>query len=308
MPARNLEIIPCRDATELAATAAAQWLALLASRASGIRSSSDHTPSEPSGAPLTPSLSPRSAKGEGDEGKTPAPFLSLHPMRGEGARRAGEGCSDGNAPFTVALSGGRITEAFFREVVRQSGASSTAFAKVHFFWADERCVPPTDTQSNFKLADELLLQPLGIPMERIHRLRGEDEPLTAAHAAEAELRTACRDAQDGQPVLDLVFLGMGEDGHVASLFPREPEAMTRDAAVYRAVFNSPKPPPTRLTLGYRALAAAREVWVLASGKGKEAALLASLEDGGRTPLGRVIGMRQRTRVFMDIDLSGRLRE
>jgi len=248
MSPAKFNIIPCREATELATTTAAQWLALLASRTSQA------------------------------------------------------------SPFTIALSGGRITEAFFREVVRQSGASSTAFANVHFFWADERCVPPTDAQSNFKLADELLLRPLGIPAERIHRSRGEDEPLAAACAAEADLRAVCGETTDGQPVLDLVFLGMGEDGHVASLFPREPEAMTRDVAVYRAVFDSPKPPPKRLTLGYRALAAAREVWVLASGKGKEAALIASLEDGGRTPLGRVIGMRQRTRVFTDIDLGGRLRE
>ena len=67
---------------------------------------------------------------------------------------------------------------------------------------------------------------------------------------------------DGQPMLDLIILGMGEDGHVASLFPGEAEATRADAAVYRAVKNSPKPPPRRVTLGYAAIAAARQVWVL----------------------------------------------
>ncbi len=101
-------------------------------------------------------------------------------------------------------------------------------------------------------------------------------------------------------MLDLVFLGMGEDGHVASLFPSEPEVMMQDAAVYRAVFDSPKPPPQRLTLGYPVLAAAREVWVLASGAGKETALKASLGGNGKTPLGRVLSMREGTKLFTDI--------
>lgn len=81
-----------------------------------------------------------------------------------------------------------------------------------------------------------------------------------------------------------------------------------DAAVYRAVFDSPKPPPQRLTLGYRTIAAAREVWVLVSGEAKKAALKASVEAGGgtlgppQTPLGRVLAMRSQTRLFTDIEI------
>ena len=99
------------------------------------------------------------------------------------------------------------------------------------------------------------------------------------------------------PVLDLVLLGMGEDGHVASLFPGEPETVMASKEVYRAVTNSPKPPPNRVTLGYPAIAAAQHVWVLVSGAGKERALRESLEPSGRTPLARVLRLRRQTTLF-----------
>ena len=94
---------------------------------------------------------------------------------------------------------------------------------------------------------------------------------------------------------------MGEDGHVASLFPGDQEAI-ESQAVYRAV-TGPKPPPRRITLGYRALAAAREVWVLASGEGKKEALKNSLADGGDTPLARVLQSRKNTKIFTDFILG-----
>ena len=201
--------------------------------------------------------------------------------------------------FTVALSGGRIAKDFFSAVARLARASGQSLAHVHFFWADERCVPPTDAESNFRIASELLLQPLGISAANIHRLRGEDEPDAAARAAEAELRRVTSADADALPVLDLVLLGMGEDGHVASLFPGEPESVLNSPAVYRAVTAS-KPPPRRLTLGYATLAAAREVWVLASGQGKEAALRESLSPSGQTPLARVLRGRGQTMIFTDV--------
>lgn len=92
---------------------------------------------------------------------------------------------------------------------------------------------------------------------------------------------------------------MGEDGHVASLFPSESEEAMSRGAVFRAVTAS-KPPPRRITLGYAALAAANEVWVMASGAGKEAALGESLEENGRTPLARLLRLRATTRIFSDI--------
>jgi 6-phosphogluconolactonase len=208
----------------------------------------------------------------------------------------------GDSPYTVALSGGRITRTFFTEIVRQVADSGGGFQnilpRVHFFWADERCVPPGDPESNYAMARELLFEPLKIAESRIHRLRGEGPELVALREA---INDICSIApkSNGQPVFDLIFLGMGEDGHVASLFPGEPEAAVADPAIYRAV-TAVKPPPRRITLGYGAIAAAVDVWVLASGTGKEAALKESLSPAGKTPLARVLRQRAQTRIFTEI--------
>src|SRR6478736_1553165 len=203
-------------------------------------------------------------------------------------------------PHQVALSGGRITLKFFATVIEMSRAQNVSLANVHFFWADERCVPPDDKESSFGAANEAFFRPLEIAADKIHRVLGEESPERAAEQANAEIKRIVSLNTAGQPVLDLVFLGLGEDAHVASLFPRETEAERANPAVYRIITDSPKPPPTRVTLGYPAIAAAKAVWVLASGSGKEMALRDSLVVGSKTPLGRVLQMRVGTRIFTDI--------
>jgi 6-phosphogluconolactonase len=200
----------------------------------------------------------------------------------------------------VALSGGRIARVLFSAMVAVAKARALSLQGAHFFWADERCVPPDDVESNYRLARELLFEPLEIAEARIHRIRGEEPPAIAAVRAEEDLRRAVKCEAVGIPVLDLVLLGMGEDGHVASLFPGEPEEMISSKAVYRAVRDSPKPPPNRVTLGYPVMVAAQHVWVLVSGAGKERALRESLALSGRTPLGRVLKLRSHTRIFTDL--------
>jgi 6-phosphogluconolactonase len=200
----------------------------------------------------------------------------------------------------VALSGGRIALKFFASVADQNKTRKISFDRVYFFWADERCVPPTDPESNFKLANELLFAPLKISENKIHRIRGEDSPEIALKIAETELRQiAPTDEKSGFPVLDLIFLGMGEDGHVASLF----QNATTQLAIrnsFLLVQNSPKPPPKRISLSYGAIAAAKQVWVLASGSGKEAALEQSLRTEGGTPLARIIQLRSHIKILTDI--------
>jgi len=209
----------------------------------------------------------------------------------EWANRAGKN-------HCVALSGGRITHKLFASAVEQARRRKTSFERVHFFWADERCLLPSDPESNFKLANDSLFKPLAIADGRIHRLRGEEKPEAAAGLASAEiLRIA--ETHNGLPVLDLIFLGMGEDGHVASLFPGKMDGMgAKD--VFVAVHGSPKPPADRISLSYAAIALAKEVWVLASGAGKEEALWDSLSGSGNRPFGRVIKSRSGTGVFTDI--------
>jgi len=199
----------------------------------------------------------------------------------------------------VALSGGHIAQKFFAAVAEQARARAVSFGRVHFFWADERCVPPDDPESNFHLAKELLFAPLKIGDAQIHCIRGEDLPETAGETASTEIVQIAPLNEAGQPVLDFIFLGMGEDGHVASIFPGEPDVSISDKAIYRAVNNSPKPPPNRITLGYSAITAAKQVWVLVSGTGKKAALRESLCSKGRTPLARVTQFRTRTKIFSD---------
>jgi 6-phosphogluconolactonase len=248
----------------------------------------------------------------------------------EAANRAGK-------THCVALSGGHIAQKFFTAVAEQAGARAVSFGRVHFFWADERCVPPDDAESNFKLANELLFLPLKISENQIHRIHGELPPDKAAELATAEIRRVTLSSPsppqkeeragvrrpivsnsnpltptlsplgrgegvDFQPILDLIFLGMGEDGHVASLFPDEPDVLILDKAIYRAVKKSPKPPQNRITLGYAAIAVARQVWVLVSGTGKETALREALCSQGRTPLSRVTRFRTRTKIFSDFPL------
>jgi len=199
----------------------------------------------------------------------------------------------------VALSGGRITQKFFTSTVEHNKTRAVSFANVHFFWADERCVPPTSPDSNFKMADELLFSPLKIAAGNIHRLRGEDQPATAVKMAEEEFGRVMSPGADSRPCLDLIFLGMGEDGHIASLFPNASAKILDSAASFLVVEDSPKPPPTRISLSYAAIAAARQVWTLVSGTGKEAAFRESMKPDGQTPLARVIRSRP-VKIFSDL--------
>lgn len=206
------------------------------------------------------------------------------------------------ASYDVAFSGGRITEKFLPAVVEQARSRKISLEQVNFFWADERCVPPTDAESNFKMANDLLFVPMKIAEKQIHRLRGEDAPETGAKKGEADMRAVVGANAHGQPVLDLIFLGLGEDGHVASLFPREAESWVTDPAVYRPIANSPKPPPNRITIGYQTIAAARQVWMLASGAAKQNALRESLSSEGKTSFARVLRLRGQTKILTDIAL------
>ena len=206
-------------------------------------------------------------------------------------------------PYCVALSGGRIMQRFFTATVEQARQRPVSFTNVHFFWADERCVPPADPDSNYKLANELFLLPLNIPAKNIHRLRGEDSPADAVSQAEAELGRTAPKNQNHRPELDLVILGMGEDGHIASQFPNADPKTLNSPAPFLAVKNSPKPPPGRISLSYTAIADARQVWAMVSGAGKEAAFRESIKPAGQTPVARVIQSRppqSPVKVFTDL--------
>jgi 6-phosphogluconolactonase len=204
-------------------------------------------------------------------------------------------------PYTVALSGGRIAKSFFAAVADVAKASGASLGHVHFFWADERCVPPTDAESNFLLAQENLFRPLATDSDKIHRLKGESSPAAAVEDAGRDIRRVVPCDGAGVPVLDMIFLGLGEDGHIASLMPNAPPEVLASREPFVHVANSPKPPPDRLSMTYPVLAAARNVWMLVAGAGKEVALRESLSTGGKTPFARVLQSRQRTLIYTDLN-------
>jgi 6-phosphogluconolactonase len=119
--------------------------------------------------------------------------------------------------FSVALSGGSTPAALYTLLAAPDVARQVDWSGVHIFWGDERCVPPDHPQSNYRMANETLLSRVPLPAENIHRIRGEDEPKQAAAAYEELLRGFLRGES-----LDLVLLGMGDNGHTASLFPGLP--------------------------------------------------------------------------------------
>jgi 6-phosphogluconolactonase len=234
----------------------------------------------------------------------PKTFPSAQALAEAAARHFVDSIHD-RAPFHVALSGGRIAKSFYDAIVSSVRSEHRNVDHVHFFFADERCVPATDPESNFMTARQSLFDPLQIRSEQIHRIHGETDDSYAAKEAEAELCRIAPMDPTGQPILDLVILGMGEDGHTASLFPGEPESLINDTAVYRAV-SAVKPPPRRITLGYAPLRAARRLLVLASGNGKESVLRQVLteisQNSPRLPLARVLHGNPNTLVFSDFVL------
>jgi 6-phosphogluconolactonase len=169
--------------------------------------------------------------------------------------------------FSIAVPGGSAAEVLLPSLV----VASVDWPKVSVFWVDERMVPPDDVDSNFRLARAVWLEKVPIPPERIHRMPGEDE----APAARAAYARVLREHLGEPARFDLVLLGVGSDGHVASLFPghRLLRAWDRDVAI---LDDAPKPPPRRMTLTLKALTAARRIVVYATGAAKAGAIGAAL--------------------------------
>lgn len=137
----------------------------------------------------------------------------------------------GQNEATMAISGGSTPKLLFGEMAK----SGFAWDRVHFYWVDERLVPPTDPESNYRLAEECFLQPAHVPHRNVHRIHGELRPAAAAKNYVIEVEESCNLAPGELPHFDVVHLGMGADGHTASLFPGEPLILNRDsiaAAVY----------------------------------------------------------------------------
>ena len=183
----------------------------------------------------------------------------------------------------LALSGGTTPGRTYELL----GAKPEELGDVEVWFADERCVGPDDEESNYRLVAQTLLAGTQLAPERVHRMHGETGPEEGARRYAEELTRklppthAPGASAAAVPVLDLIVLGIGPDGHVASLFPGAATLDADDDAVTLGVTDSPKPPPERITLSLAVLLAARECLLLATGSSKADALAAALAQPSR---------------------------
>jgi 6-phosphogluconolactonase len=189
----------------------------------------------------------------------------------------------------LALTAGSIMEQVWASLAGTAANDAVDWSRVDVFWADERFVPADSPDRNVTAAERTLLSvsPFSaarhFPMPASDGAFGEDLDAAAAGYADTLRSARRRDDPDDQPSFDVVLLGVGPDGHCASLFPEHP-GVYDDSNTVIAVRNSPKPPPNRLSLSFDGLNAAREIWVVASGEGKAHAVAMALGGAGRTQI------------------------
>lgn len=206
----------------------------------------------------------------------------------------------------IVLTGGTVAERVHRAVTASPDRDGVDWSAVDVWWGDERFVASDDGARNELQARTAWLDHVPLDPSRVHPMPADDGSLSAEQAAAGyadELVAAAGGA--GSPAFDVLMLGVGEDGHVASLFPGHPGLTATGVAV--AVHDSPKPPPERVSLTYETLNRAHEVWFVAAGEGKAWAVAQARHDGDVTeiPARGVRGLR-RTRWLLDAAAASQL--
>jgi 6-phosphogluconolactonase len=166
--------------------------------------------------------------------------------------------------LSVALSGGSTPELLY-SVLGEHFSGFALWEHVHFFWGDERCVPADNPDSNFGMAGKILLEKIDIPSDNIHRIKGEDDPEKEAIRYSQEIYGYSR-KRKGLPLFDLIILGLGEDGHIASIFPGHNELFSSDKICEVAIH--PVTLQKRITITGRIINNADSVTFMVTGKRK----------------------------------------
>ena len=205
----------------------------------------------------------------------------------------------------VALTGGSVGIDVLAAIAEERRQSRLDWNRIHLWWGDERWLPAGDAERNDTQAEAALLRHLSIPSGNIHRYPASDGSLDLDAAAEEYARELAEHSPelDSSPRFDVVFLGVGPDGHIASLFPGYEGIKVKTASVV-AVRNSPKPPPERLSLTLPMINSAEQVWLCLAGADKASALGLALA-GASTPEVPAAGAegRLRTVFFVDKDAA-----
>jgi 6-phosphogluconolactonase len=212
---------------------------------------------------------------------------------------------------SVVLTGGGIGIAVLERVAALAAdppRETVDWTAVDVWWGDERFVPAADDERNEKAARRALLDVVGVPAERIHAMPASEEDFSEPEDAAAWYagQLAALAPEGGAlPRFDVLLLGMGPEGHVASIFPESPAVDDERPVV--AVRDCPKPPPTRVSLGFSAINSAEEVWLLVSGEAKAPAVAAALAGAtpAQLPAAGVHGVRA-TRWLLDRDAAGKV--
>lgn len=199
-----------------------------------------------------------------------------------------------NERARLAISGGSVADHFLPALCRLGDSAE----HVDVFWCDERAVPLTDPQSNYRQAKELWFDPAGFSLARVFPMFHGASLEQCAIDYERLLRQ-----RPSQP-LDLVLLGLGPDGHIASLFPTS--STLESTRFVEPVYQSPKPPPERLTLTLDLLAQAPHIVIAAFGASKAAVLGEALTEGCDLPVARLINRAAKVTLFLDPAAAGKL--
>ncbi len=184
---------------------------------------------------------------------------------------------------SVVLTGGRVAAKVLRSVKELPASDAVDWSRVDLWWGDERFLPAGDKDRNETQAREALLDALPLDPARVHAMPASDGPdgddaKAAAARYARDLAAAAKPGSSELPHFDVLMLGVGEDGHVASIFPEHPGGY--ETGTVAAVHNSPKPPPTRVTLTMPTIRTAEEVWLIAAGKDKAAPVGMAIEGAG----------------------------
>lgn len=180
---------------------------------------------------------------------------------------------EGRSHFTIALSGGSTPKRLFR-LWAADYRDTINWSAIHFFWGDERCVPPTEEESNYGMTKALLFDHIDIPAENIHRIKGEEDPAEEAQRYAAEIADNTEQL-NGFPSFDLIILGMGDDGHTASIFPHQMEFLLEER--FCVVATHPESGQQRVSITGPVINSGQRVAFLVTGANKEEKVQAILQ-------------------------------
>lgn len=207
--------------------------------------------------------------------------------------------------FHLAISGGKTPDLLF-SILAADEAKSDLWQKVHFWWVDERMVAPDHPESNFGVVQKLLFAKIAIPEENIHRIKGENNPEAEVLSYSEQIRNALV-FQDNWPVFDLIVLGMGDDGHTASIFPDQLNLLQSKHICELATH--PQSGQKRITLTGEVINQAKQILFLVTGEGKAQRvfeIMNQTKEAGKLPASYIVPENGKLDWYLDAASAGKL--